>query len=186
MLEHSTQLIGFLSSPPVTKFKSQLRRYFHFSKIPLQTVKYKTTNKYLRSSLLFSSILTLSSCYSPHIPFLWLWLTSGLRLATRLTPARRQSESRSQQMEPLTNDHFLVSVISSPKVSRWCSQRILSPTSFMSSQSIFTGRICRWEESFFKKMFSTSKNLTVWQNAGPILRRNRPPNKKRLCTRVTL
>ena len=48
-------------------------------------------------------------------------------------------------------DHLLVSVISSPKVSRWFSRRILSPTSFMSSQSTFTGKICRWVKSLFKR-----------------------------------
>ena len=39
----------------------------------------------------------------------------------------------------------LILVISSPKVSRWCLRRILSPMSFMSSQSIFTERTCRSE-----------------------------------------
>ena len=28
--------------------------------------------------------------------------------------------------------------------------------------------------------------MTVYKNSGPILRRNRPPNEKRLCTRETL
>ena len=28
--------------------------------------------------------------------------------------------------------------------------------------------------------------VIVWKNSGPILRRNRPPNEKRLYTRVTL
>ena len=41
-----------------------------------------------------------------------------------------------------------------------------------------------WLEIVGKQKYA--KNMTVYKNSGPILRRNRTCNEKRLCTRVTL